>query len=267
MGRDATWDARLMARVEGRDVVTSRSLTRGLRVRKDAGELEKMRIAGRATAAAHEEVLGLAAPGMTDFELAAMYRAALARRGLSEDAFDGIFATGPQSTCLHPPQTGRALRAGEFLMIDAGGGHEGYAADMTRARVIGTPATAAQADLHEVVQGAHAAALARCAPDARLEDLHDAALEALATGIRALGFVGDVTQWFTHRTSHFVGLEVHDPGDRSTKLEDGVVFTIEPGLYVAEDDERAPAAFRGLGIRHEDTVAMVGGVAEVLTAS
>jgi Xaa-Pro aminopeptidase len=123
--------------------------------------------------------------------------------------------------------------------------------------------------VYEVVLAAQEAALAECRPGSTLPAVHRAAIRVLAEGMVSLelldGTVDDIVAkelyrpWYMHGTSHWLGLDVHDVGcyasaETPRKLEPGMVFTVEPGLYVREDDESAPEALRGLGVRIEDDV-------------
>ena len=136
--------------------------------------------------------------------------------------------------------------------------------------------------LYEVVLAAQEASLQACRPGATLEEIHDTSVRSLVEGLVALGLLsGSVDEliaedsyhpYYMHRTSHWLGLDAHDVGAYSVGgnprvLEPGMVFTVEPGIYVAADDENASAEFRGIGVRIEDDVVVTEDGYENLTAA
>ncbi len=169
---------------------------------------------------------------------------------------------------LHYTRNDRKLLAGMLVLIDAGFEHAYYTADLTRTWAVGRPDPVLVA-AWEHVQAAQAAALAKATPGSTLEAVHAAAVDRLLLGLIDLGLVDgpldrlrETEEWrsyFPHGTSHWLGLEVHDPGsyggpEGPTPLVEGHVFTVEPGLYVGARDPRAPRALRGVGMRLEDDV-------------
>jgi Xaa-Pro aminopeptidase len=182
---------------------------------------------------------------------------------------------------LHYVSNARTLAAGELVLIDAGARAQQYCADVTRTWPVDGRFTAAQQELYDIVRAAHAAAIAQAVPGRTAAAPHEAAVRVLVEGLVALALLeGDPAEiaalpdryrrYYPHRTSHWLGLETHDAGDyqlagESRPLAPGMVLTIEPGLYIPADDERAPAALRGTGIRLEDDVLIAGAGHEVLT--
>ena len=266
MREDATLDLALLDASRGRVVEDLRVRTAPMRAVKDAWELAQMREAARVTVEAHQAVRKAAVVGASGFELRAVFDGVLARHGYAEQAFDGIFAVGDEATCLHASPTSRRVADGELILVDAAARHpSGYASDMTRTWAVGAARDEVLA-MRDVVARGHAAAVAACVPGATLSGVHDAELDAIASGLDALGFQGEPTAWFTHSIGHLIGLAVHDLRYGDVALEPGVALTIEPGLYVGAEDARAPAAYRGVGFRLEDVVVVTEDGAEVLTS-
>jgi len=166
------------------------------------------------------------------------------------------------------------LKDGDVCLVDAGGEYEWYTADVTRTFPVSGEFTRAQADLYRACLAAQTEALAAVKPGVTIDGLHELTVRKLTEGLIALGLLQGTPEeriadksyrkYYMHRTSHWLGLDVHDAGDyyvdgRSRALAPGMVITVEPGLYVAEDDEAAPREMRGVGIRIEDDVLVTEG--------
>lgn len=250
-----------------------------LRLYKDAHEVELIRNAARITVAAFDAARAVCADGAGEWEVEAALEATFRRQGGSGPAFPSIVASGANATVLHYVANARRMRAGELLLIDAGARVDMYCADISRTYGVGAISADHRA-LHDIVRAAHDRALAAAVPGARIGDVHEAASAALVEGLVELGLMPSqlaerdrddaLRRYYPHQTSHWLGLDVHDVGDyvvdgASRLLEPGMVFTVEPGLYVPADDEDAPAPLRGAGVRIEDDVLITPGGAEVLT--
>jgi Xaa-Pro aminopeptidase len=168
------------------------------------------------------------------------------------------------------------------VLIDAGCELEGYASDVTRTYPVGGGYRGAQRAVYEVVLEANLAGMALAKPGATLPQIHQATTKKLVEGMLELGLLSGRAdeliqseahrRYYMHNTSHWLGLDVHDVGayavdGKPRVLEPGMVFTIEPGLYVAADDASAPAELRGIGVRIEDDVVITAGGCENLTAA
>ena len=168
------------------------------------------------------------------------------------------------------------------MLIDAGGELDHYAADITRTFPVSGRFSAPQRALYELVLAAQAAAIAAVAPGRRWNEPHDAAVRVLTEGLVRLGLLagepdalirdGAYRRFYMHRTGHWLGMDVHDVGDYQIDgdwrpLAPGMVLTVEPGLYVAPDDDSVDAAWRGIGIRIEDDVLVTADGCRVLTAA
>lgn len=250
-----------------------------MRLRKDEHEIGRIRNAARISVAAFEKARDAIRDGAGEWEIEAALEGTFRALGGDGPAFPTIVGSGPNATVLHYIANNRRMRSGELVLLDAGARADMYCADISRTYAVGDVADEVHA-LHDVVRNAHDRALAAARPGARIGDVHDAAREALAEGLVTLGLMkpgreGDewsdaLRRYYPHQTSHWLGLDVHDVGDyvvngKSRVLEPGMVFTVEPGLYVGALDPDAPGALRGVGVRLEDSVLVVPDGVEVLT--
>jgi Xaa-Pro aminopeptidase len=227
-----------------------------LRVVKDEVETETIREGARRLSEVAGHVWSFVAEGRMERQIAADIDGALVAAGFERPAFETIVASGPNSALPHARPTARRLGPGEPVLLDFGGVYDGYCVDLTRVGVLG-PAGTALSKLHEAVAAAQDAALAVIRPGAAASSVDRAARSAL----EARGFGRDV---FGHGTGHGLGLEVHEAPriaplvsgtEGDTALEAGMVFTVEPGVYVS-----------GIGgIRLEDDVLVTPAGAELLT--
>jgi Xaa-Pro aminopeptidase len=259
-----------------------RVLLAPMRVRKDAGEVERLRDAARVTARAFAGLAARLTRAAGEWEVEAVLDHGFRSAGADGPAFPTIAAAGANATVLHYTRNDAPIRPGQLVLVDGGARQRMYCGDISRTFPASGTFTAAQRDAYDVVLGARAAAMAAIAPGAGADVLHDAAVRVLVNGMRDLGLLDGspdeivekrgYRKYFPHQTSHWLGLDVHDPGDYVTgdgspvALEPGMVLTVEPGLYIPADDDAAPAELRGMGIRIEDDVLVTGDGHEVLTA-
>jgi Xaa-Pro aminopeptidase len=221
-------------------------------------------------------------PGMFEYEVEADLRAAFRRRGAERVAFETIIGSGPNATVLHYVSNRRRIEPGDLVLLDAGCEVGYYASDITRTWPVSGRFTAPQRALYQVVLDAQLAAIEASKPGATVDGIHHLTIRKLVEGMVAIGLMsGEVDaiikdesfkRYYMHRTSHWLGLDVHDVGayyqdGQSRVLEPGMVLTIEPGLYVSERDEQAPAELRGIGVRIEDCLAITPSGHENLTAA
>ncbi|MBB4591639.1 aminopeptidase P N-terminal domain-containing protein [Xanthomonas cannabis] len=249
------------------------------RLFKSRDELALMQQAADISVRAHLAAMRLARPGVHEYEL----QAEVEREFRAADgwpAYGSIVGTGSNACVLHYRANNARSRDGDLVLIDAGAEYRGYAADITRTFAVNGRFTPAQRALHDLVGAAQAAALAQARPGVAYEAGHLAAVETLTEGLLRLGLLkgklerniadGHYKRFYRHKTGHWLGLDVHDVGDYrlagdSRLLEPGMVFTIEPGLYVSADDTTVEPRWRGIGIRTEDNVLITGDGHRVLT--
>lgn len=296
LGVDPTWDARIIrlltvARAKQRTgaqvpqrIADPAPLVHELRLIKDEGEIEALREAARLTRDGFVAAMRATKPGAFEYELEAQMLHAYRQGGGAGPGYQPIVASGTNATILHY-RTGRdALQSGQVVLVDCGCEVDaGYTADVTRTWPVDGAFTEPQKALYELVLEAHQAAIAAIRPGTTREAVHEVACRVLIRGLVKLGLlVGEedalwadkseksFRRYYMHATSHWLGLDVHDAGvyhqaGTPRPLAPGMVLTVEPGLYVAEDDEQAPAAYRGIGIRIEDDVLVTRDGREVLT--
>jgi Xaa-Pro aminopeptidase len=249
-------------------------------LRKSAWEVEILRRAAAISREAHEAAMRIARPGVRECEVEAALEHAFRRLGSTGPAYTPIVAGGANATILHYVENRDPLRDGDLLLIDAGAESEYYASDVTRTFPVGQRFSAEQRALYDVVLEAQLAAIEEVRPGAAFTAPHERALRILCAGLVRIGLLpGPVEEairsasyrrFYMHRTSHWLGLDVHDCGayvrDGAPRLlEAGMVLTVEPGLYVAADDVGVEPRWRGIGIRIEDDVLVTADGREVLT--
>jgi len=250
-----------------------------MRLFKGADELKLMQRAADISVEAHRAAMRAARPGIHEYELQAEIERVF-RMHDAQPAYASIVGAGSNACVLHYRDNAAKSRAGELVLIDAGAEYRGYASDITRTFPVSGSFTREQRALHDLVCAAQAAALAQAKPGTPYEAGHEAAVETLSDGLLSLGLLqgtlkgvlasGDYKRFYRHKTGHWLGLDVHDVGEYridgdSRLLEPGMVFTIEPGLYMPTDDPDVPAKWRGIGIRIEDDVLVTPQGHRVLT--
>jgi Xaa-Pro aminopeptidase len=278
-GRD--FDARLLRALEaarrlGRrgadypvELFDSDLIVHEMRRIKGEIEIEHMQRAQAITEQAHRAAMAAAQPGMWEYEIEAILRARFRQLGAERVAYEPIVGSGPNATVLHHVKNDRQMENGDLLLIDAGCEYKYYAADVTRTFPVNGRFSPAQRDLYGVVLAAQERAITRVKSGNTLEAIHLETVRVLCEGLIALGIIPgplalaieekQYQRYYMHRTSHYLGMDVHDVGryyaaGEPKALEPGVVITIEPGLYIPEGDQSVPEHFRGMGIRIEDDV-------------
>ena len=263
----------------------SRLLTAEMRLIKDRLEIQNIRHAVDITARAICQTLRELKSCASEHHAASLIESHFSKLGAEGPAFETIVASGRNATTLHHKPGHQPLWKREFVLFDVGALYKGYAGDITRtvpaSGVFSTP----QAEVYDVVAEALAVGLSKSYPGGCLDDIHHATIRSLTSGMLSLGILkGNVHQlvaqkaylrYYMHQTSHWLGLDVHDisptiaGGEEFPSslrpLQSGMVFTIEPGLYFAPDDETIPKQFRGIGIRLEEDVLITNSGHEVLS--
>jgi Xaa-Pro aminopeptidase len=251
-----------------------------LRLYKSAAEVRLLRHAAAISARAHGQAMRRCAPGLFEYQLEAELSHAFAWEGARHSAYPAIVAGGANACTLHYSSNDQRLRDGDLVLVDAGCEYEGYASDVTRTYPVGGCFSALQRALYDVVLAAQRAAIDAAQPGAHWNAPHDASVRVITEGLISLGLLrgrpatlirkGAYREFYMHRVGHWLGLDVHDVGDYRVGgqwrlLEPGMVFTIEPGVYIAPDNTRVQARWRGLGVRVEDDVLLTADGPEVLS--
>jgi Xaa-Pro aminopeptidase len=263
-------------------ILDPRPLVHELRLRKSDAELVWMRrsieIAARAHCTAQREVRD----GMWEHEIQALIEGTFRREGASGWAYPSIVAGGANAAILHYVDNEAPLQGDDLLLIDAGCELGLYCADITRTFPVGGEFSTEQRKAYEVVLQAQKAAIEAVRPGATIDSIHDIAVTILTEGLLRMGLIqGNLANaiakklyqpWYMHRTSHWLGMDVHDVGayeqdGTARPLEAGMVLTIEPGLYFSPTQADTPEAYRGIGIRIEDDILVTPDGSENLSAA
>ena len=265
-----------------RGVVDPGEVLDDLRVIKDDHELSALRRAAEVTVEGHRAAAARIAPGEGEWAVEATLHAAFRAAGGRGPGYEPIVGSGANACVLHYVENASVIARDALVLVDAGAEMGLYNGDVTRTYPASGRLAGAQREVYEIVEAARAAAVAAVKPGCPVAAVHDTATRVLVEGLVALRVLeGDVDElieaeahkpFYPHQTSHWLGLDVHDPGDYakngvSRDLAPGMVLTVEPGLYFRADRDATPARFAGIGVRIEDDVAVTKDGHEVLTAA
>ncbi|NQV30664.1 MAG: aminopeptidase P N-terminal domain-containing protein [Candidatus Marinimicrobia bacterium] len=244
------------------------AIVHGMRLIKDDHEIELMQKASDISAEAHIKAMQACQPGMMEYQIQAIIESHFVFGGGSGPAYTSIVGGGDNATVLHYVKNRDTLANGDLLLVDAAAEFDMYASDITRTFPVNGKFTDAQKAVYAVVLKAQKAVVEASKPGVSFQELHDLDLRLLVEGMIEIGLLtGTVdevitnetyTDFFMHKTGHWLGLDVHDMGKykvdgSSIILEPGMVFTVEPGIYI-NSKSKAPEKFRGIGIRIEDDI-------------
>jgi len=227
------------------------SLTSQLRVVKDAGELELLKKASDASMAAQRVMMRSVKPGVTERAVAGKIIATLMEQGCERPSYASIVGTGINSTTLHYSENSATMKDGDVVVVDAAGEYSMYASDITRTVPVNGHFTKRQREVYDVVLGAQRAAIAAfVAGKSTINDRDHKDANSLDTvawnyiHAHGKGLHGEsLSDYWIHGLGHMVGINVHDPSGYPAVLKPGMVFTIEPGVYIPEER---------IGVRIED---------------
>ena len=251
-----------------------------MRLFKSRYEINQIKRAITATAKAHIRAMKNIKAGMMEYQLEAELNYEFNKAGVKLPAYPSIVAGGQNACTLHYTDNKHKLKEGDLVLIDAGGEYNYYAADVTRTFPVNGIFSKEQKDIYQIVLQAQTAVLRQIKPGQKWDDMHQVAVQVITEGLVKLGILsGKVEnliaqekykQYFMHRTSHWIGLDVHDVGDykisdnRWRILEPNMVLTVEPGIYISHT-AKANKKYHGIGIRIEDNVLVTAKGCEVLT--
>jgi Xaa-Pro aminopeptidase len=219
-----------------------------LRTTKDAGEAALIRKAVDASVAAHFAAFKAVKPNVNEREISALMQYEWGKRGCERVAYAPIVGSGYYSTVLHYSDDDNVMKSGDVVVIDAAGEYSMYTADITRTLPINGHFTARQREIYDIVLGAQQAAMAAFQSGksnlrrGTADSLYQVAFDYINTHGKDL-HGQPLGQYFIHGLSHYIGLNVHDANDYTVPLGPGMAFTIEPGIYIPEEN---------LGVRIED---------------
>lgn len=247
----------------------STEITGEARIIKDQEEIELMRKSGQIAAEAHKEAMRFTEPGKTEKQIQGVLSFKFLNAGADDYAYHPIVGTGNNATVLHYRDNDKECKDGDLLLIDAGCEYDFYASDITRTFPVNGKFTAAQSKLYQAVLKAQLETIEIIKPGTLFSEVQEKAIESLSASLKELEILEESVEeiisqklyrkYYPHNIGHWIGLDVHDRGkylinQESRPLEEGMVLTIEPGLYVPEGDMDAPAEYRGMGIRIEDDI-------------
>lgn len=253
-----------------------------MRVIKGEAELANHRTACELTSEAHIELMKYTKPGLSERELHGYFIYQIMKRGAAREGYGSIIASGASACTLHYVFNDQVCKSGDLLLVDAAGEYQYFTSDITRTFPVNAKFTDAQAEVYQGVLNIQKSLIAQVKPGLPFMDLHQMASEQLTDFMLELGLLSGTRQnlieagahrkYYPHGVGHFLGMDVHDAGlylDPKTKeprkIEAGMVFTIEPGLYIPADDQDAEKKYRGIGIRIEDNILVTTNGFENLT--
>jgi len=252
----------------GHEFERSQPILHRVRGTKTALELEVMREAATITTKGYKRILKFLKPGVWEYELEAEFmHEFLINRSLGF-AYTPIIAAGSNANVLHYIENNDQCNDGDLVLFDVGAEYGNYTCDVTRCYPVNGKFTARQTEVYNAVLRVHEGAIALLRPGIMLDDYHKKVGELMTEELLKLGLITAVDvanedpawpaykKYFMHGTSHYLGLDVHDYGLWTIPVEEGMVFTVEPGIYIPEE---------GLGIRIEDDIVITKDGHENLT--
>ncbi len=280
IGHDAAFDARVATWIKEANGETRRGTSAPtqliqldriideMRLIKTPEELELMQIASDISAEAHTKAMQTVKPDMMEYALEAELNYIFGKNGCVP-SYNSIVGGGENGCILHYVENDKPLKDGDLVLIDAACEYQFYASDITRTFPVNGKFSPEQKALYNVVLDAQIAAIDAVRIGNSYKEPHNVAVRILVQGLLDLGIMqGDLDeiitserfrQFYMHGTGHWLGMDVHDVGSYKVDgewrpYEEGMVVTVEPGLYIAPDDETVDAKWRGIGIRIEDDV-------------
>ena len=253
-------------------------LLHDMRLYKSRGEVSAMRKSAKVAVQAHKRAMQITEPGLFEYEVEAEFRHEF-RRNDAWVSYSPIVAGGKNACILHYVENNVELKDGDLLLIDAGCELDYYASDITRTFPVNGRFSPEQRAVYEIVLEAQRAAIEKTQVGNHWNEPHDAAVKVITKGLKKLGLLegslpklikdGAYQPYYMHRTGHWIGMDVHDVGDYKVgdewrMLETGMVTTVEPGIYIG-NSRKIPKAFRNIGIRIEDDVAITNKGPDVLS--
>jgi len=219
-----------------------------LRTVKDAGEVALIQKAVDASAAAHIAAMKAVKPNVKEYEISALMQYEWVRRGCERPSYAPIVGSGHNSTVLHYSEDTNTMKSGDVVVIDAAAEYSMYAADITRTLPVNGHFGPRQKEIYDIVLGAQEAAIAafQSGKSTLVGDSENSINKVARDYIKSHGkdlHGQPLDQYFIHGLGHYIGLHVHDDGDYKVPLGPGMAFTIEPGIYIPEEN---------IGVRIED---------------
>jgi Xaa-Pro aminopeptidase len=281
LGRDRVFDDRVLEALEATrrrartgifwptDITDPGAILHEMRLHKDTEDLDAMRTAARITRDAHLRAMSHVRPGMHEYEIEALLLETFRKNGSERPAYGSIVGSGPNATVLHYRSNNRMMEEGDLLLIDAGCEYGYYASDVTRTFPVSGKFSPEQRAIYQIVLDAQLASIEATREGATIDEVHKKSVEVVTRGLLDVGILsGEPSEliekeaykpFFMHRTSHWLGMDVHDVGayylgGKPRVLQAGMVLTVEPGIYISKNEEKVDPKWRGIGVRIEDDI-------------
>jgi Xaa-Pro aminopeptidase len=286
LGRDRSFDDKVLQAIDRTrararlgvswptEIIDPGELLHEMRLFKDAADLDAMKRAADITKEAHIRAMAQARPGMNEYEVEALLLETFRKHGSDRVAYRSIVGSGANGTILHYVQNNRQMHESDLLLIDAGCEYGYFASDVTRTFPLSGRFTKEQQAIYELVLEAQMEGIRLSRAGTTVDEIHKACVEVITKGLVRLGLLqGEVEKlieteaykpFFMHRTSHWLGMDVHDVGryyvdGKPRPLEAGMVLTVEPGIYIGREYDKVAPEWRGIGVRIEDDILVTAG--------
>ena len=264
------------------EMIDATAIINEMRAIKTAAEIAIMRKAGKINVTAHQRMMQTCAAGMSEIQLAAEGTYIYGQNNCTDLAYQSIVATGTNACILHYRAGNRLLQNGELVLIDMGEEYEWYASDVTRTFPVNGKFSPEQKQIYELVLNVQLAIIDLIKPGVPFDHLQEVTVRLITEGLVKLGLLkGNVPDliankayfdFYMHRVSHWIGLDAHDVAPYKINgqwrpLQAGMALTVEPGIYIAPNNENVDVKWRGIGIRIEDDVVVTETGCENLTGA
>ncbi len=258
---------RYNSKIELRD---PNAMVHTMRIIKSKQEIEMLRKASEISAVAHQQAMISVEPGMFEYEVQALYEYAFQRQGAEFYGYPCINGAAENSVILHYNTNRKKINSGDIVLSDCAAEYRGYSSDVTRSYPANGKFTKEQKEIYQIVLNAQKAAIAAMRPGVMWNDVSAAADSVIANGLFALGVTKKkegmgFKKFYNHGLGHPVGLNVHDVGQST--LAAGMLYTVEPGIYIPEKSDGVDPKYFNIGIRIEDVILVTESGNENLSAS
>jgi Xaa-Pro aminopeptidase len=262
-------------------IIDPGTIVHEMRLRKSEEDVENLRRAAQISAEGHIAAMKHCKPGIYEYELEAIIEYVFRKNGATGVGYPSIVGSGFNTTILHYNTNNHQIKDGDLVLIDAGAEYHLFSGDITRTFPANGRFTQAQQSIYEAVLAANKEVIKMVKPGESFMKLHEKAVEVVSDQLLELGLVSGSREeviekeaykkFFMHRTGHWLGMDVHDVGrykvqDEWRKLEPGMIFTVEPGIYIPAGTEGVSEEYFNIGVRIEDDVLVTENGYEVLTS-
>ena len=256
------------------------SILHEMRLIKESDEMDLMKKAANITTEAHIRAMQSVRPGMYEYQLEAEYLYAFNKNGARSPAYNSIVGGGNNSCILHYVENNAELQDGDLVLVDAGCEYQYYASDVTRTFPVNGKFSPEQREIYSIVLEAHKQSMEQAKPGNKWNLMHEKSVEVIVEGLLSIGLLqgsrdeiidkGEYSKFYMHRIGHWLGMDVHDVGSYKQDgdwrpLEEGMVMTVEPGIYILDSMEGVDDKWKGIGVRIEDDIAITESGFEILT--